>query len=90
VVENRKIGKVKDLVAADQGKVAEVTHFQIGRPFGDPAILVPTALVRLDGLRKAILNIETPSDYVREPSADEVLLREYLLDKKCWISRTAR
>ena len=81
-LQNRKIGKVKDLVAADQGKVAEVTHFQIGRPFGEPALLVPTALVRLDGLSKVALNIDAPLNYVREPSADEVLLRDYLLDKK--------
>jgi len=81
-LQNRKIGRVKDLVAADQGKVAEVTHFQIGRPFGEPALLVPTALVRLDGLSKVALNIDAPLNYVREPSADEVLLRDYLLDKK--------
>lgn len=45
-VGTRKIGKVGDVVAVDQGKVAEVTHFQITRPFGDPALLVPLAQVR--------------------------------------------
>ena len=36
-LNGRKIGKLKDMVAVDQGKVAEVTHFQIARPFGEAA-----------------------------------------------------
>jgi ribosomal 30S subunit maturation factor RimM len=32
---DRKVGKLKDMIALDQGKVAEVTHFQIVRPFGE-------------------------------------------------------
>jgi magnesium transporter len=81
-LRNRKIGKLTDLVAVDQGKVAEVTHYRIGRPYGDPPLLVPVQKARLDGLRKVILDIEDPAEYVRGPGADEVLLRDYLLDKK--------
>jgi len=80
--QNRKIGKVKDLVAVDQGKVAEVTHYVIARPFGDPSLLVPAQSVRLEDFRKATLEIETPESYVRAPAGEEVLLRDYLLDKK--------
>jgi len=81
-VQSRQIGKLKDLVAVDQGKVAEVTHFQIARPFGQPALLIPLQKVRSFSPREIVLDIEDPKSYVREPAADEVLLRDYLLDKK--------
>jgi CBS domain-containing protein/sporulation protein YlmC with PRC-barrel domain len=81
-LQSRKIGKLKDLVAVDQGKVAEVTHFQIARPFGEPALLIPSQKVRSVSPREIVLDIEDPKAYVRDLSPEEVLLRDYLLDKK--------
>ncbi len=81
-VKSRKIGKVGDLVAVDQGKVAEVTHFQITRPFGDPSILVPIAQVRSVSPREVVLDVDRLETYVRVPTPEEVLLKDYLLDKK--------
>jgi ribosomal 30S subunit maturation factor RimM len=43
---DRKVGKLKDVIALDQGPVAEVTHFQIARPFGEAPLLVPFSKVR--------------------------------------------
>jgi CBS domain-containing protein/sporulation protein YlmC with PRC-barrel domain len=79
---DRKLGKLKDVVAVDQGKLAEVTHFQIGRPFGDPSLLVPLPKVRSFGLREIVLENGDPDSYVRALQPEEVLLRDYLLDKK--------
>ena len=81
-IKSRKIGKVGDMVAVDQGKVAEVTHFQITRPFGDPSILVPIAQVRSISPREVVLDIDRPETYVRALAPEEVLLKDYLLDKK--------
>ena len=81
-VQSRRIGKLADLVAVDQGKVAEVTHLQIAHPFGEPALLIPLQKVRSLSPREIVLDIEDPKSYVRDLSADEVLLRDYLLDKK--------
>jgi CBS domain-containing protein len=81
-MHNRKIGKVKDLVAVDRGKLAEVTHVQIARPFGDPSLLVPLAKVRSLNTREIVLDIEAVGGYVRPLSSDEVLLKDHLLDKK--------
>jgi CBS domain-containing protein len=81
-VKSRRIGRVGDLVAVDQGKVAEVTHFQITRPFGDPPILVPLAQVRSISPREVVLDIDRSETYVRALTAEEVLLKDYLLDKK--------
>jgi len=81
-IKTRKIGKVGDIVAVDQGKVAEVTHFQITRPFGDPSILVPIAQVRSVSPREVVLDLDKPESYVRALAPEEVLLKDYLLDKK--------
>ena len=81
-VRNRKIGKVGDVVAVDQGKVAEVTHLQIVRPFGEPPLLVPMAKVRSLTPREIVLDIGDPREYVRPIAPEEVPLRDYLLDKK--------
>jgi magnesium transporter len=78
----RKIGKLQDIVAVDQEKVAEATHFQIGRPFGEPSLLIPMEKVRSFSPREIIVNIQDPESFVRALAPEEVLLRDYLLDKK--------
>ena len=78
----RKVGKLKDIIALDQGKVAEVTHFQIARPFGEPALLVPFPKVRSFSPREIIVNNGDAASYVRELRPEEVPLRDYLIDKK--------
>jgi magnesium transporter len=81
-LHDRKIGKLKDVVVVDRGKLAEVTHVQITRPFGEPLLLVPLAKVRSLTPREIVLDIEAAASYVRDLSPDEVLLKDYLLDKK--------
>ncbi len=81
-LNGKKVGKVADLIAVDQGKLAEVTHFQISRPFGEAALLVPALKILSFGAHSFILDIEGQEDYARPLAATEVLLRDYLLDKK--------
>jgi magnesium transporter len=81
-LHDRKIGKLKDVVAVDRGKLAEVTHFQIARPFGEPSLLVPLAKVRSLNPREIAVDVEDFGSYVRPLTPDEVLLKDYLLDKK--------
>jgi len=78
----RRLGKLKDVVAVDQGKLAEVTHFQISRPFGQPSMLVPLTKVRYFDPREIVVDNGDVGSYVRAPQPEEVFLRDYLLDKK--------
>lgn len=80
--KDRKLGKVVDVIAVDQGKVAEITQLQIQPPFGDPAMLIPYSAVRSLSHREVTVELADPKSYVREPAADEVLVRDYLFDKK--------
>ena len=70
------------MIALDQGKVAEVTHFQIARPFGEAPLLVPFSKVRSFSPREITVNNGDPGTYVRELRPEEVPLRDYLIDKK--------
>jgi magnesium transporter len=79
---DRKVGKLKDMIALDRGKMAEVTHFQIARPFGEASLLVPFSKVRSFSPREVIVNNGDPGSYVRELRPEEVPLRDYLIDKK--------
>lgn len=78
----KKAGKLEDLVAVDHGKLAEITRFQVSRPFGEPALLIPIQKVLSFGPRGFILDIDNPKAYERALATNEVLLRDYLLDKK--------
>jgi len=79
---DRKVGKLNDMIALDRGKMAEVTHFQIARPFGEAPLLVPFSKVRSFSPREVIVNNGDPGSYVRELRPEEVPLRDYLIDKK--------
>lgn len=81
-LHDRKLGTLKDVIAVDRGKLAEVTHVQIARPFGETSLLVPLDKVRSLTPREIVVDIDDVGSYVRQLSSDEVLLKEYLLDKK--------
>lgn len=41
ICQGRKLGKLVDVVAVDQGKLAEIMQLQIKPPFGEPAMMIP-------------------------------------------------
>lgn len=81
-LNGKRIGKLDDLVAVDHGKLAEITHFQVSRPFGEASLLIPIQKILSFGPRGFILDIDDPKPFTRSLAANEVLLRDYLLDKK--------
>lgn len=78
----RKLGKLEDVIAVDLLKVAEITHFKIQPPFGDPAMLIPYSEVRSLNSRKVVFELADAKQYVRELAPGEVLVSDYLFDKK--------
>jgi CBS domain-containing protein len=81
-LNGQKAGKLEDLIAIDEGRLAGITHFQIARPFGEASLLVPVQKVVSFGPRGFILEIDDLKSYVRTLLPNEVPLRDYLLDKK--------
>jgi CBS domain-containing protein/sporulation protein YlmC with PRC-barrel domain len=82
ICNGRKLGRLEDVIAVDQGKIAEITQLQIKPPFGDPAMLIPYAAVRSLSSREVILDLADPKSCVREPAPEEILVSDYLFDKK--------
>lgn len=82
ICNGRKLGRLEDVIAVDQGKLAEITQLQIKPPFGDPAMLIPFSAVKSLRHGEVVIELADPKSCVREPAPDEVLVSDYLFDKK--------
>jgi magnesium transporter len=79
----KAIGKLADIVVTEQGKLPEVTHLLIDRPFGYKSLMVPWDKVeRLGANGRAELSIAALGPYEGEPAEGQICLRDHLLDKK--------
>lgn len=78
----KKIGKVADLIIADNVKIAEVTHIYVSRPFGNKSLIVPWDRVRFVEVNEIILDFEDMEKYATEPVEGMILLKDQILDKK--------
>ena len=82
VISNKKIGRLNDMVIIETKKVPEVTHFIVRRSFGYPSLLVPFEKIKSIKPDKIELAIKTISKYEKEPKETQILLKDYILDKK--------
>jgi magnesium transporter len=78
----KKIGKLKDVFIAENGKLPEVTHIYVGRSFGNASLIVPLEKVVLMGAEEAVVDIESLEKYEGEPVPEVFLLKDHILDKK--------
>jgi magnesium transporter len=81
--EGVKLGKLRDFVAKDDPKYAEVTHLIVGRPYGDPSLKVPWSEVAEFGPKEITVQ-NAPDGGYQEIGHDEdlLLLRDKVLDKR--------
>ncbi len=85
LINGKKIGILSDMVVQDGEQLAKVTHFVIGRPWGDPSLIVPTEKVQRifpKGFKEVILEVDDAAKYEGEPAEDALLLKDHILDKK--------
>jgi magnesium transporter len=79
----KAIGKLADVIVTEQGKLPEVTHLLIDRPFGYKSLMVPWEKVEWLGANgRAELSIAALGPYEGEPAEGQICLRDHLLDKK--------
>ncbi|HLP44301.1 MAG TPA: CBS domain-containing protein [Candidatus Kapabacteria bacterium] len=81
-LHGKKIGKLADIIVVEKKQVPEVTHFYISRPFGNPALVVPRSNVISISGKEVHIEIDALDKYVRELTPEEILLKDYVLDKK--------
>ena len=78
----KKIGKLSDLLIVETGKIPEVTHLVVTRSFGDKSLLIPYEKVINIEKKKVFVDLENIEKFEGEPGDDELLLRDHILDKK--------
>ncbi len=78
-----KLGKLKDFVAKDDPKYAEVTHLIVGRPYGDPSLKIPWSEVLQFGPHEIVVQNPPEGTYAEiGPDENLLLLRAKVLDKR--------
>ncbi|MBY0578371.1 MAG: CBS domain-containing protein [Burkholderiales bacterium] len=77
-----RIGRLSDMVIVETGKLPEVSHFIVSRPFGYPPLLLPWDKLTLISNTEIVFDLSDPTEYVRPPAEGSILLRSHILDKK--------
>ncbi|HYA86715.1 MAG TPA: CBS domain-containing protein [Nitrospirota bacterium] len=79
---DKKIGKLRDIVIIEQGKLPVVTHFMVQRPFGRKSLMVPWERVVAVNARRIMVDLEVIEPFEGEPTESQVLLNDHIVDKK--------
>jgi CBS domain-containing protein/sporulation protein YlmC with PRC-barrel domain len=80
--QGKKIGRLMDVVIADNDKLAEVTHLVVARPFGDGPLYIPLSKVKTMDARKIFVEAGDIKNFEGVPQQEPVLLKDHILDKK--------
>jgi len=83
-LKRHRVGALSDLAIVETGRLPEVTHLLVSRPYGYPTLTVPWDKVLLISNTEIALDIDETAvaQYERGPSEGLILLKEYILDKK--------
>ena len=83
ILNEKKIGRLQDLIIKENGTVPHVTHLLISLPFGMSAVVpwekIGAILVKE---KKITVAAEDIAPYKGEPEENAVLLKDHIIDKK--------
>jgi CBS domain-containing protein len=82
VLDDRRIGRLKDFVILDSGPLPHVTHLVVHRSFGNPPLIVPMEKVERIGTDCIVVNLESIAAYEAKEPESAILLKDFVLDKK--------
>ena len=82
--KTHRIGRLSDLAIVETGKLPEVTHVTVARPYGHPALTIPWDKVLLISNHEVVLDMgeEELAQFERAPQENVILLHDHILDKK--------
>ncbi len=81
-LKTERIGRLSDIVIVETGKLPEITHFVVSRPYGYPSLLLPWDKLTLISNTEIVFDLTDPAEYERLPAEGAILLRAHVLDKK--------
>ena len=82
MLHGKKVGRLADILIVEEEKLPYVTHFLVKRPFGHPSLLIPWDRVKSVTTKEVVIEVEKVEEFVGEPPANAVLLKDHILDKK--------
>jgi magnesium transporter len=82
LLNDKKIGKLLDLIITNKYKVAEVTHIVVSRPFGYPSLMVPWDNVSSFSEKEITIDLDDVEKFACKIPEGFILLKDYILDKK--------
>jgi CBS domain-containing protein len=82
VLKNKTIGSLADFIIKENGKFPHITDLYISRPFGIASLIVPWDSVSSINKKEIVIGIDHIETYERKLLEHEVLLKDYVLDKK--------
>lgn len=81
-LKSERIGRLDDMVIVETGKLPEVSHFVVNRPYGYPSLLLPWDKLTLISNTEIVFDVTDPIEFERAPAEGSILLRSHILDKK--------
>ena len=79
---DKKIGRLSDAIIIEGGRCPEITYLYVTRSFGYPPLLIPWMNVIGIYKNRIEVSVEKPSLFEGEPKEGDLLIRDYILDKK--------
>lgn len=82
--KTHRVGRLSDLAIVETGKLPEVTHVVVSRPYGHPSLMIPWEKVILISNQEVVLDLgeEALAQFERPPHENLILLHDHILDKK--------
>lgn len=77
-----QLGRLSDMVIVETGKLPEVSHFVVDRPYGYPSLLLPLNKLTLISKAEIVFDVSGPAEYEGLPAEGAILLSSHILDKK--------
>ena len=81
-LNTERVGRLHDFVIVETGKLPEVSHLVVVRPFGHPSLLVPWEKVSLISNTEIAADVADIADVERPVPDNAILLKAHILDKK--------
>lgn len=80
--KTQRVGRLKDLVIVETGKLPEVSHLVVARSFGYPSLLLPWDKVSLISNTEIVVDAANLEDYEQPVPDGAILLKAHVVDKK--------
>jgi CBS domain-containing protein len=82
ICNGKKIGSLQDIIVLETKTLPEISYFIVSRPFGYPSIYIPWQNIVDINEKEIVINIDDILDYEKDITEGQILLKDYLLDKK--------